>query len=190
MTQSVQQVERTGPEGGAAGATGPAARSPLFDLSSIDLTRVVHTRKELERWNPHRGTMALLDAIIWHSPDFKQGVAVKRVTRDEFWVAGHFPEKAMMPGVIMVETGAQLGSFLFNIRFPKPKIAAFVRLEECTFRASVEPGDDFFVLAQEVKFSPKRFVSDIQGMVNGRVVFEARITGMAIDMPATPDPSL
>ena len=185
MTQSVQQVERVGPRDGDAAAAAPASRGPLFDLARIDLTRLVHTRKELERWNPHRGTMALLDGIIWYSQDFKQGVAVKRVTRDEFWVAGHFPDKAMMPGVIMVETGAQLGSFLFNIRFPKPKIAAFVRLDECTFRSSVEPGDEFLVLAQEVKFSPKRFVSDIQGMVNGRVAFEARITGMAIDMPTS-----
>jgi 3-hydroxyacyl-[acyl-carrier-protein] dehydratase len=185
MSQSVQQVERIGPEGGATGATGPAARNPLFDLSAIDLTRLQHTRKDLERWNPHRGTMALLDGVIWNSADFKQGVAIKRVTRDEFWVPGHFPDKAMMPGVIMVETAAQLGSFLFNIRFPEPKIAAFVRLDECTFRSSVEPGDEFLVLAQEVKFSPRRFVSDIQGMVGSRVAFEARITGMSIDVPLT-----
>jgi len=181
MSQSVQHVERPVPrEGGVA-----PARAPLFDIAGVDFTRLVHTRKDLERWNLHRGVMALLDGVVWYSPDFKQGVAIKRVTRDEFWVPGHFPEKAMMPGVIMVETAAQLGSFLFNARFPKPKIAAFVRLDECAFRASVEPGDEFIVLAQEVKFSPKRFVSDVQGLVGGRVAFEARITGMAIDSPAT-----
>ncbi len=184
MSQSVQQVEQTvPPDGGAAVAP---TRAPLFDLSAIDFTRLVHSRKEIERWNPHRGTMALLDGIVWYSSDFKQGVAIKRVTREEFWVPGHFPDKAMMPGVIMVETGAQLGSFLFNARFPKPKIAAFVRLDDCTFRASVEPGDEFIVLAQEVKFSPKRFVSAVQGLVNGKVAFDCRITGMAMDMPTTP----
>lgn len=179
MTQSVQQVDRpTPPQGGAA-----AVRGPLFDISAVDFTRFVHTRKEMEHWNPHRGLMALLDGVVWYSKDFKQGVAIKRVTRDEFWVPGHFPDRPMMPGVIMIETAAQLGSFLFNARFPKPKIAAFVRLEDCTFRATVEPGDDFIVLAQEVKFSPKRFVSDVQGLVGGRTAFEARITGMAIDLP-------
>jgi 3-hydroxyacyl-[acyl-carrier-protein] dehydratase len=186
MTQSVQQVERMiPPEGGPAAAAAPA-RAPLLDLAGIDLSRIVVSRKELERWNPHRGVMALLDGVVWHRADFKQGVGVKRVTRDEFWVPGHFPEKAMMPGVIMIETAAQLCTFLFNARFPQPRIAAFVRLENCTFRSSVEPGDDFYLLAQEVKFTRKRFVSDIQGMVgaNGRHAFEARITGIAIDPPA------
>jgi hypothetical protein len=41
----------------------------------------------------------------------------------------------------------------------------------------VQPGDDLFVLCQDVKFSSKRFVTDVQGVVAGRVAFQARITG-------------
>ena len=42
---------------------------------------------------------------------------------------------------------------------------------------AVAPGDDLYLLCKEVKFSPRRFVSDIQGVVNGRLAFEAQITG-------------
>ncbi|MBC7833995.1 MAG: hypothetical protein H7Y88_02715 [Phycisphaerales bacterium] len=156
------------------------ARRLLFDISAIDLSGRMGSRTEIERFNPHRGQMAMLDAIVWHLPNFTKGIGVKHVRDDEFWVAGHFPDRPMMPGVLMVECGAQLASYLFNIRFPETRIAAFIRLEDCTFRASVEPGNDFYLLAKEIKFSPKRFVSDIQGLVNGKIAFEARITGIAL----------
>lgn len=168
---------------GSAGSTGNgASKQVLFDLASLplDFSRPKLTKKQLERWIPHRDQMALLDGIVWHSDDFKRGVAVKHMRGDEFWVAGHFPGKPMFPGVLMIESGAQLASFLYNARFPEPKIAAFIRLEDATFRASVTVGDEFVLLCQEVKFSPKRFSSDIQGLVGDKIAFTARITGMAI----------
>jgi 3-hydroxyacyl-[acyl-carrier-protein] dehydratase len=156
------------------------SKAPLFDLSGIDLGARRADRKQIERWVPHRGQMALLDYIVWHSDDFKRGVALKHVRDDEFWVPGHFPARAMLPGVLMIESGAQVATFLYNARFPEPRIAAFVRLEEATFRIPVVPGDDLYLLCREVKFTPKRFSSDIQGMVDGKVVFDARITGMTV----------
>jgi 3-hydroxyacyl-[acyl-carrier-protein] dehydratase len=164
-----------GRDGGSAGA-----RPTLIDLSTIDLSARLLSRQQIERWNAHRGAMAMIDWIIWYSSDFKLGVALKQVRADEFWVDGHFPGRPMLPGVLMIESGAQLASFLYNIRFPEPKIAAFIRIEEATFRTPVAPGDDLYLLCREVKFTPKRFSSDIQGLVGGKVAFEARITGMAL----------
>jgi 3-hydroxyacyl-[acyl-carrier-protein] dehydratase len=172
----------------APGADGPAARPEaagnakrfLFNLDGIDLSRRLLNREQLERWNPHRGQMALIDHVVWYSDDFKRGVALKHVRDDEFWVPGHFPGRPMLPGVLMIESGAQLATFLYNVRFPEPRIAAFIRLDEATFRAPVVPGDDLYLICQEVKFTPRRFSSDIQGMVDGKVAFDARITGMAV----------
>lgn len=155
------------------------ARPTLFDLSKIDLSNRAITRSHIERLNPHRGDMALLDYVVWHEAGFNRGVGLKIVRPDEFWVAGHFPKRPLFPGVLMIETAAQLGSFLYNSRFAQAKVPVFIRIEEASFRCEVVPGDQLYILCQDVKFSAKRFISDVQGLVNGRTAFEARITGMS-----------
>jgi 3-hydroxyacyl-[acyl-carrier-protein] dehydratase len=164
----------------AAEVKGGAGVRPILDLSGVDLSARLHEKDVIERYIPHRGVMSLLDWVVWESADYKQGVGLKRVRNDEFWVPGHFPEKAMMPGVVMIEAGAQMSCYLYNRRLPGPKVIAFLRIDSAAFRSMVEPGDDLLVLCNEVKFSRRRFVSDIQGMVGDRIAFEARITGMQL----------
>lgn len=171
------------PNGGvsAVAASPDAAKAPLFDLNAIDLSGRILSKADLEQWNPHRGCMALLDHIVWQSPDFKQGLALWEVGHDEFWVPGHFPGRPMVPGVLQIEAGAQLSVYLYNARRAEPVIAAFTRIEAATFRAPVEPGDTLYLLGQEVRFSSKKFVCDIQGIINKeRIAFGARISGFAI----------
>lgn len=152
----------------------------LFDVSEIDISERCRSRKELEQWNPHRGVMALLDSLIWETPDHAQGLAVKHVREDEFWVSGHFPGKPMMPGVLQLEAGAQLACYMYIVRKEDPALAAFLRIENAAFRTMVKPGDDLYLLGKEVKSGSRKFVSDIQGLVNGQIAFDARITGMVM----------
>jgi 3-hydroxyacyl-[acyl-carrier-protein] dehydratase len=176
MSVAPEQAARTpeGVEGRHAGS------KPLFDLAGIDLHVRSRGRDEIARLIPHRGEMALLDWIIWTSPDYKRGVALKHIGSNEFWVPGHFPAKAMFPGVLMIEAGAQLACYLYNCRIPGHPIVAFLRIENAAFRSMVQPGDDLYLLCSEVKFGRRRFVSDIQGMVRDRIAFDARISGMSL----------
>src|SRR5262249_1035368 len=137
-------------------------------------------RKELEKWLAHRGDMMLVDAVVWHSPDFKQAVGVKHVRNDEFWVAGHFPHKAMFPGVLMIESAAQLAVYTYNARLTEPLKPAFTRIEGASFRSMVVPGDDLFLLSQEVRWSRRGFTCDVQGFVNKRLAFDARVLGVSV----------
>jgi len=176
--QALSMAERASGNGAASGV---AARSVfLFDLDAIDLTQRLHDRAQIATVNAHRGDMALLDNIVWISPDFRQSVALKVAKPDEFWVAGHFPGKPMYPGVLMVESAAQLAAYLYNIRQDKRLLAAFTRIDNCSFRNSVVPGDELFLLCQEVKWSRRGFVCDVQGVTDGKLAFEARISGLAV----------
>ncbi len=181
MTTARHQAPPAGdPEGDQQG--GGPAKGPLFDISAVDLSARIADRAQIEYWNPHRDKLSLLDWIVHVSPDRSQGVALKHTKDDEFWVKGHFPGRPMFPGVLMIETGAQLACYLFSIRRGTPSLAAFLRIEDAAFRGMVVPGDELFVLCKGVKFQKRRFICDIQGLINAdRVAFDARISGMSMD---------
>lgn len=155
-------------------------RPTIVDLGAIDLSATAASREQMFEYIPHRHEMALLDRVVWVNDGHTEAVASIGVRGDEFWVRGHFPQRAMMPGVLMVEAGAQLACWLFNMRQSTPTIAAFLRIENAAFRQSVTVNDTLYVLCRESKASARRFCSDIQGVVNNQIAFEASIVGMRI----------
>ena len=162
-----------------------SGRDLLIDLSEIDLHACHAGREDIDRMIPHRHEMALLDEVVWFSEDQTAAVAVQDVNADAFWVRGHFPTRALMPGVLMVEAGAQLACYMWNARQDTPRLAAFLRIDECSFRRSAVPGDRLLIACREVKCGRRRFVSDVQGVIHREsgldVAFEARVTGMAME---------
>jgi len=155
------------------------ASEALFDTSLIDFNASMIDREALHRWLPHRDRMLLLDAIVWHDQECNRGIAVKQVRDDEFWCSGHIPNYPLMPGVLMIEAGAQLASVLYYKRSRKDWFAGFTRIDNTVFRGQVRPGDTLYILCEGLKYNPKRFVTNIQGIVNNEIVFDSTITGMA-----------
>lgn len=176
------------PSGDPAAAPGPKVSSarpssvvPIIDLSSIDTTKIVADRDVIAQFIPHRGTMMLVDGIVWQSADYTQGVGIKHVRGDEFWCQGHFPDRPLYPGVLQIESAAQLAAYLYYRRFPEIGLSVFCKIEEAVFRAMVRPGDELFLLCKDIRVSRKRFYCDVMGIVNGVVTFQATILGMALD---------
>ncbi|MBM4112347.1 MAG: beta-hydroxyacyl-ACP dehydratase [Phycisphaerae bacterium] len=152
----------------------------LFDISGIDMSGVAASREEVGRILLQTGDMRHLDFVVWQDATLACGLGVKDVRADEFWVKGHIPGRPLLPGVLMIEAGAQLCSFLQQQKSVFDGFLAFTRCDDCVFRGQVVPGDRLVLLAKEVEAGRRRFVSRTQGLVDGKLVFEATITGMRI----------
>jgi 3-hydroxyacyl-[acyl-carrier-protein] dehydratase len=91
---------------------------------------------------PHRYPFLLIDRIT-EIVRTKRIVALKNVTINEPFFAGHFPDFAIMPGVLVVEAMAQAGGVLLLTEFPdrEQKLLLFTGIERAKFRRPVVPGD-------------------------------------------------
>jgi 3-hydroxyacyl-[acyl-carrier-protein] dehydratase len=98
-------------------------------------------KAEIESILPHRDPFLLLDEVVELEPG-RRVVARREVRGDDFWVPGHFPERAVMPGVLIVEAMAQAGAVAVLIEEEnRGKIAFFAGIDDCRFKRVVSPGD-------------------------------------------------
>lgn len=157
----------------------------LFDISEIDLDRVLYGVEDIERINPHRGEMRMIDAISYASEDEVHWAAYKDVRDDEFWVPGHIPGQPVFPGVLMVEAVAQLASYRCLRAMPECQFMGFAGIDGVKFRGQILPGDRLYMLLKQIEFRPRRCICDAQGYANDTLVFEGRITGMPMKVRQT-----
>lgn len=99
------------------------------------------TKDEIQQIIPHRDPFLLIDEITSLIPR-ESATGIKRVSVDDFWVPGHFPQEAVMPGVLIIEALAQVGAvILLSADENKGKVAYFAGIEKARFRRKVIPGD-------------------------------------------------
>lgn len=97
--------------------------------------------QEIKEIIPHRSPFLLLDRIEELEPG-KRAVGRKCVTFNEPFFAGHFPEEPVMPGVLVIEALAQVGSVIcLSLPENKGKNAYFGGISRARFRNKVIPGD-------------------------------------------------
>jgi 3-hydroxyacyl-[acyl-carrier-protein] dehydratase len=152
----------------------------LIDLSQIDLTKVEFDRDAIAEVNPQSYEMSQLDAIVWHSLERMLVLGYKDVTENEFWVRGHIPGRPIMPGVIMVESAAQLCSFFMKRIYGLEGFIGFSGIDSTKFRGTVTPGSRLMLMGHIHKVRSRQFSALVQGYVGDQMVFDTVISGMRV----------
>ena len=148
----------------------PAAEHTTLDIH--DIMRIL----------PHRYPFLLIDRVI-DLVRMKRIVAIKNVTINEPFFAGHFPNMPIMPGVLIVEAVAQAGGALLLTEIPdrEHKLMVFTGIEKARFRRPVVPGDQL-----RIEVDVKAWRGDavrMQGIayVEDKKVAEAIVTCRLVD---------
>jgi 3-hydroxyacyl-[acyl-carrier-protein] dehydratase len=136
---------------------------------------------------PHRYPMLLLDRVI-EMVRGKRVVAIKNVTINEPFFAGHFPGFPIMPGVLIVEAMAQAGAALLftEVTDREDKLLVFTGIERARFRRPVVPGDQLRIEVDVLAF--RKTAGRLQGKayVDGKLACEAIVTCRLLNRaPAT-----
>ena len=130
----------------------------------------------------HRYPFLLIDEISELIPN-KSVKAIKNVTFNEPYFQGHFPGKAIMPGVLIVEAMAQSGGFLLlhTVKNPKKKLVIFSRINSAKFKKMVQPGDQILFDIELVSYKMNSCKLKGKAMVNNEIVAESEFMATVTD---------
>ena len=130
---------------------------------------------EIMRLLPHRYPFLLVDRITSLVPS-KTIVGLKNVTMNEPFFPGHFPDKPVFPGVLILEGIAQAGGCLAYYSVPEnigEKLVYFAGIDKARFRRPVEPGDQLVYRLELLKYKRSIMVMHGVATVDDQLVAEA-----------------
>ena len=137
-------------------------KKPIMELE--------HIKKIL----PHRYPFLLVDRVLEMTED--RIVAVKNISGSEPYFQGHFPDKPVMPGVLMIESLAQAGGILMLSKSEnRGKIAYLVAVNHARFRKMVLPGDRLVLEVTVTKMKSKVGVVECRATVDHEEVCSTEI---------------
>ncbi len=138
---------------------------------------MLYNSDQIQQIIPHRYPFLLVDVIDEISEDGNTIIGRKCVSANEMHFMGHFPQKKVMPGVLIVEALAQTGCvLLLSKEENKGKIGYFTGINKISFRQQVVPGD---VLTLKVTLTNQRsgfYFADVLATVNGKIAVKGEIT--------------
>jgi 3-hydroxyacyl-[acyl-carrier-protein] dehydratase len=129
--------------------THPASEAPAASKTTLDI-------QDIQRILPHRFPFLLIDRVI-DLTRRERIVAIKNVTVNEPFFAGHFPNLPIMPGVLIVEAIAQAGGALLltEVEDRSDKLMVFTGIEKARFRRPVVPGDQLRIEVELKSWHPR-----------------------------------
>lgn len=134
---------------------------------------------------PHRFPFLFIDRVTELVPG-QYIKAYKNLTMNESFFQGHFPDRPVMPGVIMLESMAQASIILAlkSLESDDPaanKLFVFSGIDNVRFRKPVLPGDKFEIICKEPRKKFALWKMRAEGYVDGVLVVEADLTAAAVD---------
>jgi 3-hydroxyacyl-[acyl-carrier-protein] dehydratase len=144
--------------------------------SSLDIT-------QLMKMLPHRYPMLMVDRLEEIVID-QSAVGIKNVSVNEPCFQGHFPEKPIMPGVLIIESMAQTAAALVVLSLggtSEGKLVYFMSIEDARFRKLVMPGDTLRVHVEKIHKRGNVWKFRGEARVGGVLCAEAVYTAMIVD---------
>lgn len=134
------------------------------------------TSNQIQEIIPHRYPFLLVDKIVDFEPG-KFATGIKCVTANEMHFLGHFPEKHVMPGVLIIEALAQTGAVaILSQEENKGKIALFAGIKNARFKSQVVPGDVLTLKCEIVKSKGPIGVGKAEAYVGDKLAVSAELT--------------
>ena len=154
----------------------------IVDLSKLDFDKPIADLEAIRALNRQRFEMEQLTAVLYEDTDQHICVGYLQTSEDDFWARGHMPGMPIMPGVIMLESVAQLSSFFTQRNdLLGAELVGFGGVDGVRFRGVVLPGDTLVVMIQLTRVRRNRMiVARFQGLVDGKIVCDGEIRGIPI----------
>jgi len=154
---------------GAKKKAAPRSKQVLATETSLDVRRLLDTL-------PHRYPFVMIDRVVEFVGE-DELVAIKNVTINEPYFAGHFPGNPVMPGVLQLEAMAQAaGVLLLRRGSTEGKVALFMSADKVKFRKAVRPGDQLVLNAKLSRIRGNKIATaEVSASVNGLVVSSAEL---------------
>ena len=134
------------------------------------------TIDEIKQILPHRYPFLLVDRVLDYEPG-RYAEAIKCVSANEMQFLGHFPQKAVMPGVLIIEALAQTGAIaLLTEEENKGKLAFFGGIKNARFKKQVVPGDVLQMRCEIITRKGPVGIGKANATVDGKTAVTAELT--------------
>lgn len=157
-----------------------------YSLGGVGIGYHLREGEELDREAimkilPHREPFLFVDKIISLETG-KHATGIKNVNIDEYFFKGHFPGRPVMPGVLIIESMAQVGGvMMLSPEENRGKLAYFMSIDNAKFRKPVVPGDQLILEVEAGKIKSRTGLVHARGLVDGKVVAEADLMFVLVD---------